>query len=103
MNKPVSRKEMEAFKADPKQRSIGGKSLMFRDNSGKEYYHPNRSERKKSQRDAVKKTDIVNNRKTTRGRRTITLSTTVEKFGKIIKIIKSQFKQRTDHGKPKEE
>lgn len=95
-NKPVSREEMEAFKANPKQRSIGGKTFMYRDNDGTEHYFPNRSEGKRHQKQMAAKAKIVNNRKTTRGRLTITLNEFIEKFGKKVKVVKSQFKMRKD-------
>ena len=68
MNKPVTRSEMDAFKADPQVNSIGGKTLMgFDPKTNKPILYPNRKER----RNKGKK--LTNNRTTTDGRKSAIL------------------------------
>ena len=94
MNIPVTRDQMEAFKADSKQRVIGGKTLAYIDELGKEHYYPNRSERKS----AIKQSkNIINNRKPTSGRANVqTIYNTITRtnqFGTVTYTIKQVVKR----------
>lgn len=86
MNKPVTRKEMETFKAvAPNGAVVGGKEEVYRKPDGEPVYAPNRFERSH-------KKNRSNNRKTTNGRVKTILKNVDKETG--ISTIKSEFNKR---------
>ena len=108
MNIPVTQAEMQAFKLDPTQQRIGGKTFIRMDENGKPIYYPNGQERRQMNKSVGSINIIKNNRKTTNGRKTIilrdkTVDIRIEKdkfnLDKTVKYIstkvKAIFKQGT--------
>ena len=91
MNKPVTKQEVEDCKVG---QSVGGKTILSFDEKGNPNFYPNRKERRSLSK--IKKT---NNRKTTRGRKTTTLSHYVSIGRDIIEElrIKTQFKKSANY------
>lgn len=92
MNKPVTKQEVKDCKVG---QSVGGKTLLSFDEKGNPIFYPNRKERRSFSK--IKKT---NNRKTTRGRKTIVLNNIIkDDSGNILsKIVKSILKKITNYG-----
>jgi hypothetical protein len=85
MNRPVSTQEMTDFKSDPSVKSIGGKTIMGRDNEGNPLFYPNRRERKQMQKH--KKFSIKNNRRNTKGRIALSNRFLIDIRNQVIKTL----------------